>query len=206
MAMLLLQRSSLTIANTQRLSSLRNTFILSRRLFSNKTDQETTIYTGPLSGVAKKLKLFSVTSLGLGCGISPFVYIIDVPVPLIAKTALVGAAIATSAASTGLIQWVMSPYVTKITTNNASDPKELTIHTLSFLAKDHITKVPVNALVPSTRIFTSLMVSDMEQTKGFINNKSAKPKALFYIHPEICQDEGSSIKKVIDQTGVGQGF
>ncbi|KAI8064441.1 hypothetical protein BC940DRAFT_335283, partial [Gongronella butleri] len=78
----------------------------SRRSLSTGTDSsEKTIYTGPLSNVAKKLKLFSVTSLGLGCGISPFVFIIDVPVPMIAKAALVGAAVATSAASTGLIQW-----------------------------------------------------------------------------------------------------
>lgn len=49
-----------------------------------------TIYTGPLANVAKKLKLFSITSLGLGCGISPFVFAIDVPVPFVAKAALVG--------------------------------------------------------------------------------------------------------------------
>ncbi|KAI8331754.1 hypothetical protein BC941DRAFT_456092 [Chlamydoabsidia padenii] len=202
MTTLLLQRSALIRAP---LRTAPSSFITNRRFLSTKVDQDpTTIYTGPLSGVAKKLKLFSVTSLGLGCSISPFVYIIDVPVPFIAKTALVGAAIATSAASTGLIQWVMSPYVTKITTTN--DGKDLTIHTLSFLAKDHTTKVPVDALMPSSRIFTSLMVSNVEQAKGWVNGQPAKPKAMFYVHPELCEEEGSSIKKVVDQTGIGQGF
>ncbi|ORZ12278.1 hypothetical protein BCR42DRAFT_356274 [Absidia repens] len=213
MTAFLLQRSTLVFRQSAQhsFSPVRKATIAlsSQRRFSSKVDQQgtaTTIYTGPLSGVAKKLKLFSVTSLGLGCSISPFVFIIDVPVPFIAKTALVGAAVATSAASTGLIQWVMSPYVTKITTNDASDPKELTIHTLSFLAKDHTTKVPVDSLAPSSRIFTSLMVSDVEKSKGFVNGQAAKPKALFYIHPELCEEEGTSIKKVVDQTGIGQGF
>jgi hypothetical protein len=56
-----------------------------------KPEEPVTIYTGPLANVAKKLKLFSITSLGLGTGISPFVFAIDVPVPFVAKAALVGA-------------------------------------------------------------------------------------------------------------------
>ncbi|KAG2217866.1 hypothetical protein INT45_012781 [Circinella minor] len=161
-----------------------------------------TIYTGPLSNVAKKLKIFSVTSLGLGTGISPFVFLIDVPVPFIAKAALVGAAVTTSAASTGLIQWVMSPYVTKISQTN----DELTIHTLSFLARDHQTKVPIESLGPASRIFTSLMVMDPSKASGQVNGKAAKPKSLFYVHPELCQEENSAIKAVIDKTGIGKGF
>jgi hypothetical protein len=58
---------------------------------NQKTEEPVTIYTGPLANVAKKLKLFSITSLGLGTGISPFVFAIDVPVPFVAKAALVGA-------------------------------------------------------------------------------------------------------------------
>ncbi|CAO3623614.1 unnamed protein product [Cunninghamella blakesleeana] len=100
----------------------------------------------------------------------------------------------------------MSPYVTKITADSTSEPKELNIHTLSFLAKDHVTKVPVNALEPSSRIFTSLMVSDLAQANGSIKEKSVKPKSLFYVHPELCEEEGSAIKKVVDQTGIGKGF
>lgn len=76
------------------ISNIYKNTIVCRRFNSsvnNNKEENKTIYTGPLSNVAKKLKIFSVTSLGLGCGISPFVYIIDVPVPLIAKTALVGA-------------------------------------------------------------------------------------------------------------------
>lgn len=176
-----------------------------RRYCSTNNNSNNVIYTGPLANVAKKLKLFSITSLGLGTGISPFVFLIDVPVPWGAKAALVGAAIATSAASTGLIQWVMSPYVTKITRSPA-DKDQLTFHTLSLLAREHQTTVSVQHLQPATRIFTSLMVNDPAKATGRIAGKSAKPKLLFYVHPELCQEEGSEIKSIIDRTGIGKGF
>lgn len=62
-----------------------------KRSLTSEKVEPVTIYTGPLANVAKKLKLFSITSLGLGTGISPFVFAIDVPVPFVAKAALVGA-------------------------------------------------------------------------------------------------------------------
>lgn len=167
------------------------------------SSKDNVIYTGPLANVAKKLKLFSITSLGLGTGISPFVFVIDVPIPFVARATLVTAAIATSAASTGLIQWVMSPYVTKITT---PDSKHLTFHTLNFFAKEHQTIVPVEALGPATRIFTTMMVTNMDEAKGQVAGKPAKPKSLFYIHPELCEEEGTAIKSIVDKTGIGKGF
>lgn len=57
---------------------------------STKQGEEPVIYTGPLATVAKRLKLFSVSSLGLSGAISPFVFILDFPVPMFAKTILVG--------------------------------------------------------------------------------------------------------------------
>ncbi|KAI9319608.1 hypothetical protein BX666DRAFT_1852740 [Dichotomocladium elegans] len=175
------------------------------RRFLSQAASPREIYHGPLANVAKKLKLFSITSLGLGVGIAPFVYLIDVPVPFVAKTALVGAAVATSAASTGLIQWVMSPYVTKITQES---PDTITLHTLSFLAKEHSTTVPINALAPASRIFTSLMITDPAHVSAKLeqSGKPTKPKMLFYVHPELCEEEGTPIKEIVDKTGIGKGF
>jgi hypothetical protein len=56
---------------------------------SNKVEGNSVIYTGPLATVAKRLKLFSISSLGLSGAISPFVFILDFPVPVVAKTVLV---------------------------------------------------------------------------------------------------------------------
>lgn len=119
-------------------------------------------------------------------------------------------AVATSAASTGLIQWVMSPYVTKITipkqVEQGQVPKELTIHTLSFTAKDHTTTVPVDAIEPASRIFTSWMINDPSLAKGSVGNKEAKPKTLLYVHPELCEEEQSVMKDIVEKTGIGRGF
>ncbi|KAI8975600.1 hypothetical protein BDF20DRAFT_836977 [Mycotypha africana] len=180
----------------------------------NADEEPVTIYTGPLANVAKKLKLFSITSLGLGVGASPFIFAVDVPVPFVAKAALVGAAIATSAASTGLIQWVMSPYVTKITVSSnelsATEdtlPKKLNVHTLSFTAKEIITTVPVAAIQPATRIFTSWMINDPSAATARIGDKIVKPRTLLYVHPEVCEDEEAGvIKNVVNKTGIGKGF
>jgi hypothetical protein len=57
---------------------------------SSKNAEEAVIYTGPLATVAKRLKLFSISSLGLSGAISPFVFILDFPVPVFAKSILVG--------------------------------------------------------------------------------------------------------------------
>ncbi|KAI8985253.1 hypothetical protein BDB01DRAFT_905653 [Pilobolus umbonatus] len=179
------------------------------RQFTTEKTQPVTIYNGPLAGVAKKLKLFSITSLGLGTGISPFVFAIDVPVPFVAKAALVGAAVITSAASTGLIQWVMSPYVTKITIPQPVAenelPTEMTIHTLSFTAKDMATTVPITAIEPASRIFTSWMINDPTLATGRIGKKEVKPKTLLYVHPELCEEEGI-MKNIVEKTGIGRGF
>lgn len=56
---------------------------------SSKVEGNKVIYTGPLTTVAKRLKLFSISSLGLSGAISPFVFILDFPVPVVAKTVLV---------------------------------------------------------------------------------------------------------------------
>lgn len=103
----------------------------------------------------------------------------------------------------------MSPYVTKITipkqVKQGELPEELTIHTLSFTAKDHTTTVPLDAIEPASRIFTSWMINDPTLAKGRIGKKEAKPKSLLYVHPELCEEEGL-MKDIVEKTGIGKGF
>lgn len=97
-------------------------------------------------------------------------------------------ALFTSASSTGLINWVMSPYVTKATTS-PEQPDMINLHTLNVIAQEHITSVPITALQPSTRVFTTIMINEgkIGQAQGRIGEKIVKPKQLFYVHPETCQ-------------------
>ncbi|KAI9286127.1 hypothetical protein BC943DRAFT_277170 [Umbelopsis sp. AD052] len=156
---------------------------------SSKVEGTPVIYTGPLATVAKRLKLFSIGSLGLSGAISPFVFILDFPVPVVAKTVLVASALFTSVSSTALINWVMSPYVTKATMS-PSDADSINLHTLNVFAQEHITTVPIQDLQPSTRVFTTIMINEgkIEEATGRVGGKIVKPKQVFYVHPEICHD------------------
>lgn len=68
-------------------------------------------YTGPLSGTFHRLKLFSLSSLGLATAVSPLMLVIDSPMPTSARIILACTAITTSGLSTALVGWCGSPYV-----------------------------------------------------------------------------------------------
>lgn len=82
---------SLLTAGTSRLCRTTTLYRSSFQVMqmSSKVEGNNAIYTGPLATVAKRLKLFSIGSLGLSGAISPFVFILDFPVPVVAKTVLV---------------------------------------------------------------------------------------------------------------------
>lgn len=82
----------------------------------------------------------------------------------------------------------MSPYVTEATVSSANS-NLINLHTLNVLAQEHVTTVHVDALQPSTRVFTNLMINEgkIGEAQGRIGEKSVKPKQLFYVHPETCE-------------------
>jgi hypothetical protein len=47
------------------------------------------------------------------------------------------------------------------------------------------------------------MVTDPNAT-GRIGEKSAKPKNLLYVHPELCEE--GVMKNIVEKTGIGRGF
>ena len=75
----------------------------------------TPFYTGPLAQTFRNLKLFSLSSLGLIAGLSPVLFVVEAPgIPVTARVALAGTALAMSGASTGLIAWCGAPYVSSM--------------------------------------------------------------------------------------------
>lgn len=82
---------------------------------SSSTLAPAPFYTGPLARTFRNLKLFSLSSLGLITGLSPVIFVIDAPgIPMSARCAMVGTALAMSGASTGLIAWSGAPYVSSM--------------------------------------------------------------------------------------------
>jgi hypothetical protein len=100
------------------------------------------IYHGPLAMTFRRLKLFSLTSMGLAATISPFIVLLESNLPMSARYMLAATAVATSGISTALIAWISRPYVSTLrrgTGPNGQETLELT--TTSLFLKPEVTKV-----------------------------------------------------------------
>ncbi|TIA93369.1 hypothetical protein E3P99_00215 [Wallemia hederae] len=72
---------------------------------SQSTQRITQLYTGSLSDVYRKLKVFSFGSLGAAFAISPIIAVLDAPINTAGRIFLITTALGTSITSTGMIQW-----------------------------------------------------------------------------------------------------
>lgn len=82
-----------------------------RRAGDTLTRVESGTYTAPLAKTVRNIKMFSLGSLVVSAAISPIFFLIDSEIDTPVRVAMVGIALATSACSTGVIAWVLKPYV-----------------------------------------------------------------------------------------------
>ncbi|KAG0271868.1 hypothetical protein BGZ95_000264 [Linnemannia exigua] len=171
------------------------------------TDSQLSIYEGPFSQTAKRLKLFSVSSLGATIALCPFIFLLDAGISNGMRGGLAIAAVATSGSSTALVQWCLGSYVRKITLPNptgtaAQDPASITItrstpvsfETLSFWGGKRITTVKVSDLEPSSAPFSTIRIragqaSTVRDGRGRILSEGNQLKKRFYLHSELAEDE-----------------
>ncbi|KAF9126787.1 hypothetical protein BGW39_006356 [Mortierella sp. 14UC] len=192
------------------------------------TDSQLSIYEGPFSQTAKRLKLFSVSSLGATIALCPFIFLLDAGISNGMRGGLAIAAVATSGSSTALVQWCLGSYVRKITLPNPTgapqDPNSITVtrstpvsfETLSFWGGKRITTVKVSDLEPSSAPFSTIRIragqaSIVRDGRGRILSEGNQLKKRFYLHSELAEDEPlRTIMAEIQQnkhltTGVGVG-
>lgn len=103
----------------------------------SKPINESSAYYGPLTQTFRRLKLFSLGSLGLTFAIAPFLFIVESSLPASARVILAATAIGTSGISTALIGWVGAPYVVELrrlkpAENNGIVGVEMTTLTLAL--------------------------------------------------------------------------
>ncbi|KAL1916754.1 uncharacterized protein VTP21DRAFT_5458 [Calcarisporiella thermophila] len=155
-----------------------------------------TQYYGPLGTVAKRLKIFSVCSLGASLALTPLIFIVGAEeITLAARCALAGAAISTSSLSTFLINWLLGPYVIKfqvdtLTAEQINAKTPIALETLTFLGRIHETKATLGDLEPSSgRPMTTwrLIESSKSQVTAKIGERTAAPKHYFFLHQELCR-------------------
>ncbi|KAF9924524.1 hypothetical protein FBU30_005544 [Linnemannia zychae] len=169
------------------------------------TDSQLTIYEGPFAQTAKRLKLFSVSSLGATVALCPFIFLLDAGISNGMRGGLAFAAVATSGTSTALVQWCLGSYVRKITLPNPTgtlDKDSITItrstpvsfETLSFWGGKRITTVKVSDLEPSSAPFSTIRIragqtSTVRDGRGRILSEGNQLKKRFYLHGELTEDE-----------------
>jgi hypothetical protein len=96
-------------------------------------------YAGPLSATFRRLKLFSLSSLTLSFTLTPFLFIVESALPLSARFALAGTALATSGISTALVSWAGKPYVTRLA--RLPDGAGVDMRTLTLALRERATRV-----------------------------------------------------------------
>ncbi|KAF9323162.1 hypothetical protein BG006_001708 [Podila minutissima] len=167
------------------------------------TDSQLSIYDGPFSQTAKRLKLFSVSSLGATVALCPFIFLLDAGISSGMRGGLAVAAVATSGSSTALVQWCLGSYVRKITIPNfplTSDSTTITrstpvsFETLSFWGGKRITTVKVSDLEPSSAPFSTIRIragqsSTVRDGRGRVLSEGNQLKKRFYLHSELAEEE-----------------
>ncbi|KAG0266233.1 hypothetical protein BG011_002930 [Mortierella polycephala] len=182
----------------------------------HRTESQLSIYEGPFSQTARRLKLFSVSSLAATIALCPFIFILDAGISSGMRGGLAVAAVATSGSSTALVQWCLGSYVRKITipnplatspspsppTPSSSDLDAVTItrstpvsfETLSFLGGRRITTVKVSDLEPSSAPFSTIRIREgqgsvVRDGRGRVLSDDNKLKKRFYLHGELTEEE-----------------
>lgn len=154
------------------------------------------IYEGPMTTVFTRLKIFSITSLGVTALIAPFMLLLDggsssataASMTPAVKGVIVSIAMGTSSLSTFLIHWFAKTYVTKIYRKDTG----LTFETLNVIAKPLYTG-PISPSMLSRDTNRSFAKYELKDPAGVTSWNSAgrRKRTLqhFYVHEEILPPE-----------------
>lgn len=102
------------------------------------------LYHGPLAPTFRRLKIFSLASLGLSATLAPFMFLIESNLPMTARFALAGIALGTSGTSTALVGWCGKPYVTtlrRLKQDENGGTEVIEMSTLTLTLQPRLTRV-----------------------------------------------------------------
>ena len=170
------------------------------------------IYYGPLTTTFRRLKIFSLASLGLSVTLSPFMFILESSLPISARLALVSIALGSSSISTALVSWCAKPYVITLRRSYKGGAEEIEMTTVNLFLQHRITKVGTEYSIhfyyfmsisiflkvydPSFLIETQRPLAKWELAREIaLTRNSSESKA----HPEPGQEE--TIAETMNQKG-----
>ncbi|KAH7883292.1 hypothetical protein F5I97DRAFT_1791393, partial [Phlebopus sp. FC_14] len=124
-------------------------------------------YHGPLTQTFRRLKIFSLASLGLTCTMAPFLFIVESSLPVSARIVLATTALSTSGISTALVGWCGSPYVVdlrRLTPAENGGIEGIEMTTLTLTLKKLTTRVyDSDFLVDTNRFFAKWELAEEVQ-------------------------------------------
>lgn len=142
-----------------------------RRLTADET--ATLVYTGPLGGTVRLLKLFSVTTAALTVTFTPILAVYGNPAtPLAMRLGLSSIVLTVGVSTTLLLHWFMKSYVTRL----YFDPKRgvVTAVTFDMIGRRKATEFHVSEARPPDRVATLSTFQANGRT--------------YYIHTDIFED------------------
>ena len=127
------------------------------------TNKETDIYHGPLTTTFRRLKIFSLASLGLSLTLAPFMFVLESNLPVFARLALVSIALGSSSISTALVSWCAKPYVTTLRRSypDKGGAEEIEFTTINLFLQPRITKVSIDHFIHFDALSISYLYRSM---------------------------------------------
>lgn len=132
------------------------------------------VYTGPLKGAVKALKIFSLSTAVLAASGGPvLVWLGNESVPVAARVALCSLVLVVGLSTTALLHWLLKGYITHLYYH--PETQHVAAHTLSLLAR---------------RVRNEFKVSDIRPPKGLsgFSTFQVQEKAYF-MHTEAFPDQ-----------------
>lgn len=125
-------------------------------------DHSAIIYTGPLASTFKRLKIFSISACVATTAFTPFLFVLESSLPLVARTVLCGTVLTTTFISAGLVGRTGAPYVNSL--RRTEDGAGLEMSTSTMMLRPRTTTVYDPAfLVASKRPFTTWQLAHSVQ-------------------------------------------
>ena len=122
---------------------------LKTEAFKGNTGEFQLVYTGPLKGAVKALKIFSLSTAVLAsCGGPVLVWLGKESVPVAARLALCSLVLLVGLSTTALLHWLLKGYITHL--YYQPEKQRVAVHTLSLLAQKVRNEFEVSEMRPPT--------------------------------------------------------
>lgn len=167
-------KSSLTLLQTRATSSNNNTGRNVHKILPNDVEGFKKIYTGPLKGAVRAIKVFSLCTCVAAVVSAPiFIWLGKASVPLMGRILMTSLVTTFGVGTTGLLHWLLKGYVLQLHYN--AQTQIVRVQTLSVIGRKKMTEFHISESGPPPKV------------SGF-SSFQAKGKSYF-LHTDVFKDK-----------------